>query len=178
MFEFVEKSHPALRPMYGPVQSGTGWASAGPPIIAATAAVPNKNFLMRSPLWASARLCRSAKKRRKPKRCVYKSVDNGQPAKPLHFGHMPNAVWRLGSKTPRSANHPEQMGWMAPAPGVEAPRWWLSCKPRALGATRHGYYNDRPLPGQERLTSSRNHQRRRGRRPSGAETGSGDAVLQ
>src|ERR1019366_3365260 len=70
------------------------------------------------------------------------------------------------------------MGWMAPAPGVEAPRWSLSCKPRALGATRHGYYNDRPRPGQERLSSSRNQQRRRGGRSPSAEAGADDPVLQ
>lgn len=41
----------------------------------------------------------------------------------------------------------QQMRWMAPAHGVKAPKCGCCQQPRAMGAIRHGDYNDRPGPG-------------------------------
>src|ERR1019366_9623637 len=69
------------------------------------------------------------------------------------------------------------MGWMAPAPGVLAPMWPLSHKPRAMGAIRHADYHCRPRPGQERLSNSRDQRHRRGGRSPSVEAGADAAVL-
>src|SRR5215204_5999077 len=68
------------------------------------------------------------------------------------------------------------MGWMAPAPGVAAPRW--CCHAARAWSHHDGDHDRRPRPGQERLSGSRDRQHRRSGRPALSKTGSGDPVLQ
>ena len=70
----------------------------------------------------------------------------------------------------------KQMGWMAPAPGVAAPRW--CCHAARAWSHHDGDHDRRPRPGQERLSGSRDRQHRRSGRPALSKTGSGDPVLQ